>query len=66
MELRSQTNNVTTMQVGPWSQAENLNDDTGGTVVPGWKPKRRCRWDRGPIESIQASYFFWPVRKEMK
>ncbi|ESL58267.1 hypothetical protein SM66_05136, partial [Klebsiella quasipneumoniae subsp. quasipneumoniae] len=27
MELRSQTNNVTTMQVGPWSQAENLNDD---------------------------------------
>ncbi len=37
MELRSQTNNVTTMQVGPWSQAENLNDDTGGTVVPGWK-----------------------------
>nr|UII03600.1 hypothetical protein EMEBAPAD_00243 [Klebsiella quasipneumoniae subsp. similipneumoniae] len=48
MELRSQTNNVTTMQVGPWSQAENLNDDTGGTVVPGWKPKRRCRWDRGP------------------
>ncbi len=38
MELRSQTNNVTTMQVGPWSRAENLNDDTGGTVVPGWKP----------------------------
>ncbi len=34
MELRSQTNNVTTMQVGPWSRAENLNDDTGGTVVP--------------------------------
>ncbi len=49
MELRSQTNNVTTMQVGPWSQAEtyttiqvgpwpqaeNLNDDAGGTVAPG-------------------------------
>ena len=49
MELRSQTNNVTTMQVGPvvprlkaqttmqvgpWSRAENLNDDAGGTVVP--------------------------------
>nr|QEQ68485.1 hypothetical protein PNDLPPAH_00236 [Klebsiella pneumoniae subsp. pneumoniae]QGW59778.1 hypothetical protein DEJEEEBI_00230 [Klebsiella pneumoniae]QUW42282.1 hypothetical protein [Escherichia coli]QIK04334.1 hypothetical protein [Klebsiella pneumoniae]QIQ14601.1 hypothetical protein [Klebsiella pneumoniae] len=54
------------MQVGPWSQAGSLSGDTGGTVVPGWKPKRRCRWDRGPIESIQASYFFWPVRKEMK
>ncbi|EOV46122.1 hypothetical protein A1SU_04354, partial [Escherichia coli KTE61] len=22
------------MQVGPWSQTDNLTDDAGGTVVP--------------------------------
>ncbi|OUI10019.1 hypothetical protein AZZ73_005139, partial [Klebsiella pneumoniae] len=45
---------------------DNLTDDAGGTVVPDRLPDRRCRWDRGPRENIQASYVFWPVRKEMK
>ncbi|WP_220385492.1 hypothetical protein, partial [Klebsiella pneumoniae] len=32
------SSSLTSMQ--PWSQADNLTNDAGGTVVPGWKPKQ--------------------------